>query len=59
MIDQLFYFFTFKSHNPETSMSSVVNGFVHAVRKRSLKVPCAEVRHQILGLLGQIPTNHL
>ena len=32
-------FFTFKSYNPETFMSSTVDTFVPALRKRSQKVP--------------------
>ena len=36
-IEQLF--FSFKSYNPETFMSSAVNVLVHAVHKRSQKVP--------------------
>ena len=32
-------FFSFKSHNPKTLMSSAVSAFVHATRKRSQKVP--------------------
>ena len=41
-IEQQFYFLSFKFHNPETSMSSVMNIFVHAVHKRSQKVPRAK-----------------
>ena len=35
-------FFSFKSYNPETFMSSAVTAFVHATRKRSQKVPRAK-----------------
>ena len=36
-IEQHFYFFLVQVHNPETTMSSTVNSFVHAIRKRSKK----------------------
>ena len=45
--------FSFKSHNLETSMSSVVNGFVHAIRKRLKKCLAQKVGH--LGSLHPIP----
>ena len=32
-------FFSFKSHNPETFMSSAATAFVHATLKRSQKLP--------------------
>ena len=35
-------FCSFKSHNPETFMSSAASAFVHATRKRSQKVPRAK-----------------
>ena len=51
-LQRLSTFFSFKSHNPETFMSSMVNGFVHAVRKRSQKVPCTK-----WDINGLIPMN--
>ena len=50
-IEQLF-FFSFMSHNPETSMSSVVNVFVHAISKYSKKLLTQKVGY--LGFLGLI-----
>ena len=41
-IEQLFYSIFFKSHNPETFMSSAASAFVHATLKRSQKVPRAK-----------------
>ena len=41
-IEQLFYLYFFKSYNTETSMSSVAWTFVHAIHKRSRKVPHAK-----------------
>ena len=41
-IEQLFYLYLFKSYNTETSMSSVAWAFVHAIHKRSRKVPHAK-----------------
>ena len=42
--EQLFYIL-FKSHNQETSTSSVVNGLVHAIHKRSKKCLVQKVAH--------------
>ena len=47
--------FSFKSHNPETSMSFTVNGFVHAIRKRLKK--CLVQKVGDLGSLHLIPMN--
>ena len=41
-IEQTSTVFSFKSYNPEMFMSSTVNVFVHAGRKRSQKVPHAK-----------------
>ena len=43
----------FKSHNPETFMSSTASTFVHAICKRSQKYLAQKVGH--LGSLGWIP----
>ena len=36
-------FFSFKSYNPETFISSTATAFVNATRKHSQKVPCTKV----------------
>ena len=41
-IEPLFYFLLIHVLYLETSISSTVNGFVHAILKRSKKVPCAK-----------------
>ena len=46
-------FFLFKFYNPETSISSAVNVFVHAIRKRSKKYLAQKVDY--LGSLIPIP----
>ena len=51
--EQLFYFPSFKPHSLETSMSSVVNVFVHAICKRSKK--CLVQKVARFGSLGPIP----
>ena len=52
-IRQLFYFFSFKVHIPETSMKSALNGFVHAISKRSKRCLVYKVVH--FGSPGWIP----
>ena len=53
-IEQLLYCFLFKPTNQEKTMSSAVNGFVHAIHKHSKSARCNKW-HILVPLHGSLP----